>query len=91
MARAGRRYSGLARPGRPGKSRAQPSFDHPTKKLRLVPFLAAPVLPGRAAEKIVVTVTHELDVARPAGGIAVPFSEIQRLPSPIKIAKVEAQ
>jgi hypothetical protein len=32
-----------------------------------------------AAEKIVVTVTHDLDMARPAEVIAIPFSEVQRL------------
>lgn len=48
------------------------------KKLLLL-LLAGTALLARAADKIVVTVTHDLDLARPAEVIAVPFSEIQRL------------
>ncbi|HTZ22237.1 MAG TPA: DUF4861 family protein [Opitutaceae bacterium] len=49
------------------------------KKLLLVLLLAVPALLLHAADKIVVTVTQDLDLARPAEVIAVPFSEIQRL------------
>jgi hypothetical protein len=48
------------------------------KKILLV-LLGSAALLARAADKIVVTVTHDLDLARPAEVIAVPFSEIQRL------------
>jgi len=49
------------------------------KRLLLVLLLAVPALLLRAADKIVVTVTQDLAIARPAEVIAVPFSEIQRL------------
>ena len=48
------------------------------KKFLLIVLAGAAVL-ARAADKIVVTVTHDLDQARPAEVIAVPFSEIRRL------------
>ena len=48
------------------------------KKIILA-LLVCSALSARAAEKIVVTVTNDLDIARPAEVIAVPFSEIQRL------------
>lgn len=48
------------------------------KKIVLA-MLVCSALFARAAEKIVVTVTNDLDVARPAEVVAVPFSEIQRL------------
>jgi hypothetical protein len=48
------------------------------KKMILV-LLACSALGARAAEKIVVTITNRLDIARPAEVVAIPFSEIQRL------------
>ncbi|HUL55283.1 MAG TPA: DUF4861 family protein [Opitutaceae bacterium] len=47
-----------------------------TPAFLLLPALA---LCAHATDKIVVTVTNDLDLARPAEVIAVPFSEIQRL------------
>ena len=46
------------------------------KKLLLVLLLAGPALLARAADKLVVTVTHELDIARPAEVVAVPWADI---------------
>lgn len=48
------------------------------KTLALI-MLSTLALFARAAEKIIVTVTNDLDIARPAEVVAVPFSEIQRL------------
>ncbi|MGA2445019.1 MAG: DUF4861 domain-containing protein [Opitutaceae bacterium] len=48
------------------------------KKITLV-MLVCSALFARAAEKIVVTITNDLDAARPAEVVAVPFSEILRL------------
>ena len=45
----------------------------------ILALLVCSALSMRAAEKIVVTVTNDLDIARPAEVVAVPFSEIQRL------------
>lgn len=45
--------------------------------LALAPALVA--LPLAAADKAVITVTHELGIARPAETIAVPWSEVARL------------
>jgi hypothetical protein len=42
-------------------------------------LLAVLALGARAADQIVVTVTNDLDLARPAEVVAVPFSEIRRL------------
>ena len=49
------------------------------KKLLLVLLLAGPALLMSAADKIVVTVTHELDIARPAEVVAVPWSDIVKV------------
>jgi len=48
-------------------------------KKPLLVVLAGAALLARAADKIVVTVTNDLDESRPAEVIAVPFSEIERL------------
>jgi len=45
----------------------------------LFALIACAALGVRAADKIVVTVANDLDAARPAEVIAVPFSELQRL------------
>jgi pectinesterase len=42
-------------------------------------LLAGAAVAAQAAEKIVVTVTNDLDLARPAEVIAIPFREVQRL------------
>lgn len=49
------------------------------KKLLLVLLLAGPALLARAADKLVVTVTHELDIARPAEVVAVPWADIVKI------------
>jgi len=53
-------------------------------KKSLLVILAGTALLARAADKIVVTVTNDLDLARPAEVIAVPFDEIKRLLPDIK-------
>ena len=58
--------------------RPSPPYSTIMKKTPIV-LLAGLALVARASEKIVVTVTHDLDIARPAEVISVPFSEIQRL------------
>jgi pectinesterase len=49
------------------------------KKLLLVLLLVGPALMMRAADKIVVTVTHELEIARPAEVVAVPWADIVKI------------
>ena len=46
------------------------------KRLLLAAFLALAALSAEAAERMVVTVTHDLKAARPAETIAVPWAEV---------------
>jgi Domain of unknown function (DUF4861) len=48
-------------------------------KSALVALLCGAALSARAADKIVVTVANDLDIARPAAVVAVPIQEVQRL------------
>jgi pectinesterase len=52
------------------------------KPWRLLPCLFASALAGAAADRVTVTVTHNLDAARPAETITVPWTDVARaLPS----------
>ena len=44
------------------------------KKLVLAALLAGSVFAARAADQIIVTVTNDLDLARPSEVIAIPFT-----------------
>ena len=49
------------------------------KKLAFAVAVFAAALSVRAADKIVVTVANDLDIARPSEVIAIPFSQVQKL------------
>ncbi len=49
------------------------------KKFALTAAVLAAALSLRAADRIIVTVANDLDIARPSAVIAIPFSEVQRL------------